>query len=47
MVTITEQIDLFHESICKLHLYNDVLESDESRPQPRQKYYSVVEYLEN
>lgn len=47
MATVTEQIDIFHESICRMHLYTDVLNSELSRPQPKQKYYSIDEYLAN
>lgn len=47
MATITEQIDIFHESICRLHLYQDVLDVDELALRTGtvvQKYYSIDEY---
>lgn len=47
MATAFEQIDSFHESICKLHLYADILDSDGVRPDTKQKYYSIDEYLAN
>lgn len=47
MATIFEQIDNFHESICKLHLYADVIDNDTPRPDTKQKYYSIDEYLSN
>ena len=47
MATITEQIDIFHESICRLHLYTDILETEVTRPTPKHKYYSIDEYLAN
>jgi len=45
MATITELIDLFHEDVCKLHVYTDIIQEDASKaPLPKQKFYSIDEY---
>lgn len=46
MATITEQIDLLHEDICKLHVYTDVIQADAQKPvEHKQKFYSIDEYI--
>ena len=47
MATVTEQIDIFHESICRIHLYSEILNSDAQAKQPKLKYYSIDEYTNN
>lgn len=43
MATVTEQIDIFHESILKMHLYEDIL-NQEDKKEARTKFYSLDEY---
>lgn len=49
MATVTEQIDIFHESICKMHLYTEILEApaESIRKNAKPKYYSIDEYTDN
>jgi uncharacterized protein YwgA len=43
MASVTEQIDIFHESILKLHLFEDIL-NQEDKKETRSKFYSLDEY---
>jgi hypothetical protein len=45
--TLTEQIDRFHEDICKLDLYQDVLNQEGTGYTEKNKFYSAEEYLKH
>ena len=48
MATITELIDLFHEDICKLHVYTDVIQLEEQKiSAPKSKFYLIEEYIQS
>lgn len=43
--TLTDQIDKFHEDVCKLDLYADILAQDSTTVEPKSRFYSAEEYL--
>lgn len=44
MVTITDQIDKFHEDICRWDLFEDVLNAPSQNVEPKHKFYAPEEY---
>jgi len=50
MASITDQIDLFHEQVCRIHLYEEILDKTPqtwSNVKVKTKYYTSEEYLQS
>jgi len=48
MASITEQIDLFHEEVCRIHLFEEILNKMPltwCTVKVKTKYYTSEEYL--
>lgn len=50
MASVTDQIDLFHEEICRTNLFEEIFNQDPNswaNTKVKKKYYSSDEYLTN